>query len=132
MEAQSVESDVLRCFYSDTQEAIAHPGSVAATLYQEGVVAEGVVGEVKDRGLCSEKSATIMRAVGAAVKADPKKLWVLIAVLEKFAESAPVAKRIRDELRSRGLEGERTTDSFNNLLQKLTFNWFVLQLHNRN
>ena len=112
MEAQSVESEALRCFYNDTQEAIAHPGSVAGMLYQEGVVAEGVVSEVNDRGLCSaEKNAAIMRAIGAAVRTDPKKLWVLIAVLEQFAESAPVAKRMRDELHSHGLEGETFNDS---------------------
>ena len=106
-----MESEALRRFYNDTQEAIAHPGSVAGMLYQEGVVAERVVSEVNDHGLCSEKNAAIMRAVGAAVRADPKKLWVLIAVLEQFAESAPVAKRMRDELHSHGLEGETFNDS---------------------
>ena len=99
--------DRLRRFYSDIQEAIAHPGRVVAMLYQEGVVSEEVVGKVDDHKLCSEKNSAIMRAVGAAVRADHKTLWVLIAVLEKFAESAPVASRMRDELRSHGLEGEQ-------------------------
>ena len=85
-------SDVLRRFSSDIQRAIAYPGGAASMLYQEGVVFEDVVGEVVDSAKpCSEKNAAIMRAVGAAVGADPKKLWVFIAVLEKFTEFAPVA-----------------------------------------
>ena len=111
-------SQVLRRSFSDIQEVIAHPGRVAGMLYQEGIVSEEVVGEVgMPTKPYSEKNAAIMRAVGAAVRADPKRLWVLIAVLEKFAESAPVAGRMRDELRSHGLEGEpcrikRIVDSY--------------------
>ena len=48
-----------------------------------------------------------MRAVDAAVRGDPQKLWVFIAVMEKFAQSAPVASRMTDELRSHGLQGEQ-------------------------
>ena len=100
-------SDVLRHFFSDIQNAIAHPGSAASMFYQEGVVSEDVVGEVAASAKpWSEKNASIMRAVGAAVGTDPKILWVLIAVLEKFRESAPIAIRMRDALRSHGLEGE--------------------------
>ena len=103
-----MESEVLRGLYSDIQDVIAHPGGVASMLYQEGVVSEEVVGEVVvSTKSYSEKNAAIMRAVGAAVRADPSKLWVVVAVLEKFAESAPVASKLRNELRSLGLEGKR-------------------------
>ena len=125
MESQSVESEVLRCFYGDIQEVIANPESVARWLYQEGVVAEGIVGDVNDHGLCSEKNAAIMRAVSAAIKADPKKLWVLIGVLKKFAESAPVASRMRDELHSHGLESEKI-NHLNKIHIMFTFNLFVI------
>ena len=46
-----------------------------------------------------------MRAVSAAVRADPKKLQVLIAVLEKSPESAPMSRKMRDALKRH--EGER-------------------------
>ena len=46
----------------------------------------------------SERNAAIMRAVRVAVRADPKKMWVLITVLEKFAESAPLAVKMRGAL----------------------------------
>ena len=95
----STESEVLRRFYSDVQEVIAHPRSAASLLYQEGVISE----EVLNTEPSSEKNAAIIRAVSAAVKADPKKLLVLIAVLNRFAESAPVASRMRDALRSHWL-----------------------------
>ena len=96
--------EVLRCFYSQIQEAIEHPGGVAAMLYEEGVVAKELLRKVNEH---SDKNAAIMSSVNAAVGADPKTLWVLIAVLEKFAESFPVASRMRDKLRSHGLEGEK-------------------------
>ena len=67
-------------------------------LFEEGVVAQEVVDEVNDRELYLNKKSAIIRAVSVAVTADPRKLWVLIAVLEKFDESAPVASRMRDEL----------------------------------
>ena len=100
-------SYILRHFFSDVQDVIAHPRRVASMLYQEGMVSEDVVDEViVSTKPCSEKNASIMRAVSAAVKADPKKLFVLIAVLEKFPESAPVASKMGDTLCSHGLEGK--------------------------
>ena len=100
-------AEVLRRFYSQIQGAIAHPGSAATMLYEEGVVAREVVDEVTDRELDLDKKVAIMRAVSAAVEVDPNKLWGLIAVLKKFSESAPLASRMRDDLHSHGLEGER-------------------------
>ena len=110
MESQSLESEVLRRFFSNIHETIVQPRDVAFLLYQEGVVSEQVVDEVVVTGKpCSEKNAAVMRAVEAAVKADPKKVWILIGVLEKFAEPAPVASRMREELSSRGIEGKEFT-----------------------
>ena len=92
---------MLRRFYSDITEVIAHPRNVALRLYQEGVVAEEVLDEViVPAKPSSEKKDAIMRAVSAAVRGDPKKLLVFIAVLGKFAESAPMASRMRDALRA--------------------------------
>ena len=99
MEPLSIETEVLRRFYSDIQEVMAHPRNTASLLYQEGVISEGVLNTEPS----SEKNSAIMRAVSAAVKGDRKKLLVLIAVLDKFAESAPVASRMRDALRSHWL-----------------------------
>ena len=97
--------EVLRSFYTKIQKVMAHPRSVAAMLYEEGVVAIELVSEVTGHELPSEKKAAIMRAISAAVEGDPKKLWVLITVLENFAESAPVGRKMEDELHSHGLEG---------------------------
>ena len=99
-----MESEVLREFYHVITEVIAHPRDVALLLYQEGVVAEGVLDEVfVPARPSSEKKDAIMRAVSAAVKGDPKKFLVLIAVMGTFAESAPVARRMRDALRAHWL-----------------------------
>ena len=107
MDSQSVVSEIFRRFFCDIQDVIAHPLSTATLLFQEGVISHEVVGDVEaSNKALSEKNAAIMRAVRAAVRADSSRLWVLIAVLEKFAESAPVACRMRDELVSHGLEGE--------------------------
>ena len=108
MDAKSVESEVLRRFYGDIHEVIVHPRKVASLLFQEGVVSE----EVVDKALVSaepysEKNAAIMRAVSAAVKADPKNLQVFIAVLEKSPESAPMANKMRDALQRYELKGEK-------------------------
>ena len=96
-----MESEVLRIFYNDIHQVIAHPRDVALLLYQEGVVAEGVLDEVTDPARpSSEKTDVIMRAVSKAVKGDPKKLLMLIAVLGNFAESVPVANRMKERLRA--------------------------------
>ena len=99
-------SEVLRLFFSDIQKVMVYPVSVVPKLYQEGVVSEDLVNEMDVSKPCSEKNAAILRAVGAAVKTDPEKLWAFIAVLEESPASAPLGRKMRDELRSRGLEGE--------------------------
>ena len=108
-----MESEVLRKFYSDITEVIAHPRNVALLLYQEGVVSEEVLDKViVPAKPSSEKKDAIMRAVSAAVKGDPKKFLVLITALERFAESAPVASRMRDALRAHWLcEPSRENES---------------------
>ena len=111
-------SEVLRLFFSDIQKAIVHPVSVVAKLYQEGMVSEDLVDEVVvSTKPCSEKNAAIMRAVDAVVTTDPEKLWAFIAVLEEFLESAPLGRKMRNELRSRGLEGEEQRSSSLKLIQ---------------
>ena len=99
--------DVLTHFYSDIQLCIAHPGGVASLLISEGVVSEVVLdeAELSSKSL-SERNAGILRAIRVAVRAEHKKVWVVIAVLEKFTESAPVARRMRDVLNVYGLSGE--------------------------
>ena len=95
-----MESEVLRNFYSDITEVMAHPRKVALQLFQEGVVAEPVLDEVNVPARPpSEKKDAIMRAVSAAVKGDPKKFLVFIAVMQMFAEAAPVANRMKNALR---------------------------------
>ena len=106
MVSQSVELEVLKNNFSHIYEAITHSLDVAVWLYQEGVVSKEFVGEMAvSTRLFSENNVTIMRAVEAAVGAEPKKLWVLMSVLERFSESAPLTDRMRDVLISRGLEG---------------------------
>ena len=106
-----MESEVLREFYSDIFEAmasIAHPMWVASLLHKEGMVPDEVLGVMLDSTKpYSVKNAAIMRAISTVVRADPKKLLVLMTVLERFPESAPVARRMRDALRSHEL-GERS------------------------
>ena len=106
----TLELEVLRRFYSNILDVIQHPVGVGTMLFQEAMVSEKVDKIVTPAKPLLEKNAAIMRAVSAAVRTDAKKLWVLIAVLEKFAESAPVASRMRDKLRSHGLEGEQSND----------------------
>ena len=97
-----MESEVLRHFYGDLHEVITDPARVARLLYQEGIVPDHVLHVVNITALpLDQKNATIMDAVRAAVKADPKTLWILIAVLEKI-QSAPLAKRMREKLYSMG------------------------------
>ena len=100
-----MELEVLRRFYKHIHEVIAHPRDVTLLLFQEGVVSKETLGEViVETKPISEKNVSIMRAVSSAVKGDPKKLLMLIAVLDRFAESAPVASRMRDGLRSQWLQ----------------------------
>ena len=107
MDPQSAVLEIFRRFSSNIQEVIVHPVRTATLLFQEGLISEEVVGDVVGTNNApSEKNAAIMRAVRASVRADPNRLWVLIAVLKKFGESTPVADRMRDQLRSHGLEGE--------------------------
>ena len=110
-------SEMLRQFFSDIQKVMVYPVSVVAKLYQEGVVSEDLVNEVDVSRPYSEKNAAILRAVRAAIRTDPERLWVFIAVLEGFPESAPLGRKMRNELRSRGLEGEEQRSRSLKLIQ---------------
>ena len=104
VQPQAKVVEVLRQFYSDIQESIAHPRKVASLLVSEAVVSEDTT-EILSKPL-SERNAAIMRSIRVAVRADPKKMWVVIAVLEKFTESFPVASKMREVLKRHGLAGE--------------------------
>ena len=107
VEPQAVEVEVLSYFYNDIQECIAQPGGVAVMLFSEGVVSEEVLDQAElFTKSPSEKNAEIMSAVTVAVKANPKRVWILIAVLEKGPKSAPVASRMRGALEIHGVSGE--------------------------
>ena len=101
-------SEILKRFSSDIQKRMVYPVIVAAKLYEEGVVSEDLVNEVASstKAGCPDPCATILSAVGAAVETDPEKLWAFIAVVEEFPAIAPLGRKMRDELRSRRLEGE--------------------------
>ena len=127
MASLSVESQMLRIYSSDIHETLVHPREAALLLYQEGIFSEEVVDEADNSTKKSvpEKNAAVMKAVRAAVKADRKKLWVLIAVLERFAECAPVASKMKHELRSRGLWGRWRSLSQIITAFALTFNYYI-------
>ena len=106
VEPQDVEV-VFRRFYSDIQDCIAQPGGVAAVLYSEDIVSEEVLDKAELLAKpVAERNTAIMRAIRVAIKADHKRVWVLIAALEKYSESAPVAKNMRRALEIHRLAGK--------------------------
>ena len=116
-----MESEVLRRFYYDTQNAIAqNVVGIAALLYQEGVVPEEIDDEAGLPKPPAERSATIMRNVRAAVKTNPQNFWVLVTVLEKFPVTASLANRMRETM---DLHGERLIKLFLDVV--VTFNLLV-------
>ena len=92
-----MESDILRRFYSDVQHAITDPIGVASLLHQEDVVDKVLLDEVSPSNKIpySEKTASIMRHVEAAVRVDPKSFWVFLSVLSQFTPCYKVAIRMR-------------------------------------
>ena len=92
-----MESEVLRRFYSAIQRAITDPIGVASLLHQEDVVGKVLLDEVapSNKVPYSEKTASIMRHVEAAIEADPKSFWVFLSVLNQFTPSHNVAMRMK-------------------------------------
>ena len=103
----ALEVDVLMHYDSEIQECIPHHGDIVSLLISEGVVSERVLDrkQLSSKPL-SERNADIMHSVRVAVIADPRRMGVLIAVLEKFTESTPVAKKMRGALEIHGLASE--------------------------
>ena len=96
-QTEKVALSILQRHYSDISSVLLHPTEVAGMLFQEGVVSEETLSEVT-AGKPAERRAALMRAVMAAVKGECGKLKVVMAVLEKFAESYPLASLITSEI----------------------------------
>ena len=90
--------DVLQDHYASITAAILHPLELTGLLVQEGMVSRQLASEVMGKSSLSERVALVMRAVTAAVEANSDQLRVFIAVLERFTEAAPVARRMSKEL----------------------------------
>ena len=108
-----MESEVLRRFYSDVQRAITDPIGVASLLHQEDVVGKVLLDEVSPTNKVpySEKTASIMRHVEAAIEADPKSFWVFLSVLNQFTPCYKVAMRMRQAVALHAL-GEQLSKPF--------------------
>ena len=93
------ESTVLEKFYSDVQKSILDPVGVASLLRQEGVVTESLTDEVSpaNRFTLSERTASILRHVEAAVRVNRQSFWAFIAVLE---QSGPPACKVAQKMRN--------------------------------
>ena len=98
-EVESVESSVLVKFYSDVQSSIIDPVLVASLLRQEGIAAKSLIDEVSpaNRFTLSERTASIMRHVEEAVRANRQNFEVFITVLESSGSPASViAQKMRN------------------------------------
>ena len=94
----SAESDVFRCFYSEI-EAVLDPAAVARLLWQGGVLTDAQLDEAEHESTSlSQRKSDIMSAVRKVIRGDSRKIWVLVAVLEKFPASCLIARRMREEL----------------------------------
>ena len=92
-----VAFSILQRHYSDISSVLLHPIEVAGMLFQEGFVSEETLSEVT-AGRPAERKAALMRAMMAAVKGECGKLRVVMAVLEKFAESYALGRVITSEI----------------------------------
>ena len=112
-----LESEVLKRFYSDVQRAITDPIGVASLLHQEDVVGEVLLDEVSTNKVpYSEKTASIMRHVEAAVRVDPKSFWVFLSVLKQFTPSNKVAVRMKQAVDLHALGEQFLTHSVRHVL----------------
>ena len=94
-----MELEVLTRFYSDVQESILNPVAVASLLRQEGIASKDLIDEVSAKTTLSEKTASIMRHVEAAVRSNAKSFWVFVAVLEQSPPSYTVAGRMKEAMK---------------------------------
>ena len=92
------ESGVLRQFYSQI-EAVLEPVEVGRLLWQDGLLTDAQLDNAEQSSTTLEqRRVDIMSAVRRVVRGDPKKLWVLIAAMEKSPASVPVANKMRQAL----------------------------------
>ena len=95
-----MELKVFTQFYSDVQESILNPVGVASLLRQEGIAAKDLLDEVSAKATQSEKTASIMRHVEAAVRSNAESFWVFVAVLEQTSPpSYTVAGRMKEAMK---------------------------------
>ena len=94
-----MELEVLTRFYSDVQESILNPVGVASLLRQEGIASKDLLDEVSAKATQSERTASIMRHVEAAVRTNTKSFWVFVAVLEQSPLSCIVAGKMREVMK---------------------------------
>ena len=127
-----MESDVLRRFYSDIQRAITNPIGVASLLHQEDVVDKVLLDEVSPTNKVpySDKTASIMRHVEAAIEADPKSFWVFLSVLNQFTPSNKVAMRMRQAVDLHAL-GEQFSKSIRFSMSLVLYVVLLFQLQKK-
>ena len=94
-----MELEVLTRFYSDVQESILNPVGVASLLRQEGIASKDLLDEVLAKATLSEKTASIMRHVEAAVRTNAKSFWKFVAVLEQSPPSYAVAGKMKEAMK---------------------------------
>ena len=94
-------------------------------MFQEGVVSEETLSEVT-AGRPAERKAALMRAVLTAVKGECGKLKVVIAVLEKFAESYALARAISREI---GRRVQITSHATSFVITSCGLQWTERTLH---
>ena len=94
----SAESGVFRHFYSEI-EAVLDPAAVARLLWQGGVLTDAQLDEAEHESTSlAQRKSYIMSAVRKVIRGDSRKIWVLVAALEKFPASCLIARRMREEL----------------------------------
>ena len=93
-----MELEVFTRFYSDVQQSILNPVGVASLLRQEGIASKDLLDEVSAKATQSEKTASIMRHVEAAVRTNAKSFWAFVAVLKQSPISCTVAGRMREAM----------------------------------
>ena len=94
-----MELEVLTRFYSDVQQSILNPIGVASLLLQESIASRDLLDEVSAKATQSEKTASIMRHVEAAVRTNAKSFWVFVAVLEQSSPSCTVAGKMKEAMK---------------------------------
>ena len=93
------EERVLQRHYDDLRRVIIHPLGVATQLVQEGVASSDLVEAVNRQGTTtSQKNVAILDAVRASIHSDPERFEVVMDVLEKSTEAAPLVRKMKEQL----------------------------------